>query len=136
MPMAIQVAKLLRDHVSSCRRGFDPSSLDNLRDLCLIAACTGLDARSLSRAIEAMFGRGDSSPPERMPDLFEGWAEPMREMAAAAGTVSDFIPGYDGVVALFDPILSGDFESSYWDATSQTWRNPFDDEDEDIAAPS
>lgn len=131
MPLAIQAAKLLQDHVSSCARGFDPSRLDKLRDLCLIAACSGLDARTLSKAVLAMYSREESTPPERMPDLFEEWAEPMREMAAAAGTVSDFVPGYDGVVALFDPILSGEVETGYWDATSQTWRNPFDDEDED-----
>ena len=136
MPLEIQAAELLRDHVRACKSGLNPARIDDLHDLCLIAARSGLDATVLHEAVAGIYARNESSPPDGVPDLFEGWAEPMRKMAATAGSPDDFIPGYDGIAALFDPILAGVVEEGAWDATSRTWRDPGSDEDEDWHLPA
>ncbi len=127
VPLALQAAELFRDHVRDCEKGLDPTRVDRLRDLCLIAARSGLDAGALRQTVFALCEDRDRDLPDRMPDPFGGWAAPMRKMAAMAGRPDDFIPGYDGVVALFDPILRGEVERGVWDATSRTWWDPFDD---------
>jgi hypothetical protein len=111
-------------HVGECENGFGPAKLDDVRDLGLIAARSGLDAAVLREMIGQIFARHEAEPPETLPHPFEGWAEPLRRMAETAGSPGDFLPGYDGVVALFAPVLSGEVTEGTWDATGQCWNNP------------
>ena len=130
--LEIQAAELLYSHLRACQQGLDPSRLNDLRDLALIAAQSGLDGRALFSLLAQTFARNKTMPPPGLPDPFEGWAEPMRKMAAAAGDPSDFLPGYDGVLALFDPLLRGDVLEGTWDATSRCWREPGSEADEGL----
>jgi hypothetical protein len=127
--LEIQAAEILYNHVRKCEDGFNPAKLDDVRDLGLIAARSGLDASVLREVLTQIFARNDSEPPAGLPHPFEGWAEPMRQMAAAAGDPDDFLPGYEGVVALFDPILSGEVPHGTWDATYRSWQAPDSDFD-------
>lgn len=125
--LEIQAAEMLVSHVSECERGLDAANLDRVRDLALIAAQSGLDADILRTVLFLVFADENSTPPERMPNPFEGWCESMRQMAAKAGQPNDFLPGYDGIVALFDPLLSGEVEGGTWDAARRSWEEPGSD---------
>jgi hypothetical protein len=93
------------------------------RTTVMIAARSGLDAAMLGEIISQIFKRHDMEPPMGLPHPFDGWAEPMRQMAETAGQPGDFLAGYDGVVALFDPVLSGEVVSGTWDATHRHWQD-------------
>lgn len=127
--LEIQAAEMLLSHISECARSLDPRNLDGIRDLALVAAQSGLDADTLKAVLLIVFASEGSELPERMPDLFEGWAEPMRQMAAKAGSPADFLPGYDGVVALFNPLLSGEVTEGTWDAARRSWQAPGPDDE-------
>jgi hypothetical protein len=129
MLLEIQAAEMLRSYISECASGFNPADLDGIRDLALVAAQSGLDADILGAVLRVVFARAGSELPQRMPDPFEGWSEPMRQMAVKAGQPVDFLPGYDGVVALFDPLLSGEVVEGTWDAARQSWQAPGSDDE-------
>jgi hypothetical protein len=122
--LEIQAAELLCRHVQQCERGLDASDLGHLRDLGLIAARSGLDAATLQIAIDQVFALCQREIPSAMPYPFEGWVEWMREMAETAGPPEDFLPGYEGVVSLFGPVLSGEVEEGIWDAAAGAWQEP------------
>lgn len=122
--LEIQAAEMLLSHVSECASGLNPANLDGVRDLALIGARSGLDADTLAAVLRLVFARGGSELPQRMPDPFEGWSESMRQMAKRAGRPGDFLPGYDGVVALFNPLLNGEVEVGTWDAARRSWQVP------------
>jgi hypothetical protein len=126
--LEIQAAEMLLSHVSECARGFNPTNIERIRDLALIAAQSGLDADTLGTVLRVISAREDSVLPQRMPDPFEGWDELMQRMAASAGSPADFLPGYDGVAALFDPLLSGEVTEGTWDAARQSWQAPGSDD--------
>jgi hypothetical protein len=122
--LEIQAAELLYAHIGECENGLKPGNVDGVRDLGLIAARSGLDAAILREVLDQIFARHEAEPLTALPHPFEGWAEPLRRMAETAGSPGDFLAGYDGVVALFDPVLSGEVEEGRWDATDQRWSDP------------
>lgn len=122
--LEMQAAEMFYEYCRECETGLNPTRADGLLDIGLIAGRDGLDAANLRGAIDGIFAHKEVEPPTSLPNPFEGWAEPLRQMAQSAGPPAAYLAGYDSATALFDPVLSGEVVEGAWDAGRQRWGDP------------
>lgn len=125
--LELRVAEILRDYVSREGRKLDISEAADLVDLGEIVSRTHFHAFTLREAIRRTFDSHRDELPESLPrpagrDLRSREdAETFREIAERAGAPTDLYETYEGVAALFDPILGGDEVTGVWDAYLRRW---------------
>jgi hypothetical protein len=116
--IAEKVHAYTRKYGASGRESTRPK---DLVDILLIARSERLDAASLRRALDVMFGQRElQTLPASLPPPPTNWEEPYHRMAAEVGVEQDLDKAFVSAGAFLDPILAGR-SNGEWDPQRQTW---------------
>lgn len=122
VPLELQVAEKLHAYTRTYEGGRTSTRPKDLVDLALISELARLDAATLRREIETVFGLRDTHAVSvALPLPPTEWAPPFRRLAKEVGISSDLAVGHRDAAALLDPILDGDVTAGRWDPTLRRW---------------
>lgn len=122
IPLELQVAEKLHAYTQTYEGGRTSTRVKDLVDLALIADLASLDAATLRREIESIFGlRGAHSPPHALPSPPPDWALPFGHLAEEVGISAELAAGHRGAAAMLDPVLGGEIAEGRWSPDERAW---------------
>lgn len=122
VPLEVQVAEKLHAYTRTYEGGRESTRTKDLVDLALIAELSSLDAATLRKAIDTIFGLRKTHPaPRTLPPPPAEWAAPFGRLAEEVGAPSELTAGHREAAALLDPVLGGEVAVGAWDSAQRRW---------------
>jgi hypothetical protein len=122
IPLELQIAEKLHAYTQTYEGGRGSTRVKDLVDLALIAELSSLDAATLRREIESIFGRrGVHTPPHGLSSPPPEWALPYGRLAEEVGVSADLAAGHREAAAMLDPVLGGEITEGGWSPEAQAW---------------